>query len=175
VLLPNNAGHAAILAWQVGAVSAGSECRLWVGRTVALLLVLETAAREQRMEVVTAQGMGAALEREGRVALYAILFDTGRAELKPESGPQLAAMADLLRATPGLRVLIVGHTDNQGALELNMDLSRRRAASVVQALTGRGIVANRMVPQGVGMAAPLATNDTDEGRTRNRRVELVKQ
>jgi flagellar motor protein MotB len=75
---------------------------------------------------------------------------------------------------PGLRVLIVGHTDSQGGLDYNVDLSRRRAASVIGALSARGILANRLTPQGVGMAAPVSTNDTDDGRARNRRVEMVK-
>jgi outer membrane protein OmpA-like peptidoglycan-associated protein len=103
------------------------------------------------------------------------LFDTGRAEIKPESQPQIAEMVAFLRANPGLRALIVGHTDSQGGLDYNLDLSRRRAASVVGALTSQGVQASRLTPQGVGMAAPVSTNDTDEGRARNRRVEMVKQ
>jgi outer membrane protein OmpA-like peptidoglycan-associated protein len=125
------------------------------------------------MEMVRADAMGASMARDGKVAIYAILFDTGRADIKPESQPQLGEMVAFLRANPGLRVLVVGHTDNQGGLDYNVDLSRRRAASVVQALVAQGIPGSRLVPAGVGMAAPVSTNTTDEGRARNRRVEMV--
>ena len=172
--LPKGAGKAAVLAWTVGDVSAGSNCKSWVGRTVALVVTVETAAREQRMETVAASAVGQGLDREGRVALYAIQFDTAKAEVKPESQPQLAELVSFLRGAPATKVLVVGHTDNQAGVDYNLDLSRRRAQAVVAALTGAGIAGARMVPQGVGMAAPLASNDTEEGRAKNRRVELVK-
>jgi outer membrane protein OmpA-like peptidoglycan-associated protein len=70
---------------------------------------------------------------------------------------------------------VVGHTDNQGAPDLNLDLSRRRAQAVVAALTGQGIPAARLTARGIGMAAPLAADETDEGRARNRPVELVQR
>ncbi len=173
--LPNAAGKVALLTWNVGEVVTGSDCRAWVGRTVALVVLVEAAAREQRMETVQAAALGQGLAREGRVALYAILFDTGRAELKPESQPQLAELVLYLRSVPAVRALVVGHTDNQGALDFNLDLSRRRAQAVVAALTAQGIPPARLVAQGVGMAAPLASNEAEEGRARNRRVELVRQ
>ena len=170
--LPNGGGKAAVLSWTIGDVSAGSDCKAWVGRTVALA---ETAARGQRMEVVQAAALGQGLQRDGRVALYAILFDTNRAEVKLDSAPQLAELVAFLRKDPALRALVVGHTDNQGGLDPNVDLSRRRAQAVVAALVAAGIPASRLVAQGVGMAAPVSTNATEEGRTRNRRVELVQQ
>lgn len=173
--LPNGGGKAAVLVWTVGAVAAGSSCQAWPGRLAAMVVTVETAKREQRMETVTAAAMGQDLARQGRVALYSILFDTGRAEVKPESQPQLAELVGFLRGAPDMKVLVVGHTDNQGALDYNLDLSRRRAQAVVAALAGQGIPATRMVPQGVGMAAPLASNDAEDGRARNRRVELVRQ
>ena len=173
--LPNNAGKAAILTWTVGAVSAGSYCQKWPNRLVALVVTAETAAREQRMETVTASALGEGLAKDGRVALYSILFDTAKADIKPDSQPQMAELTAFLKNSPATKVLVVGHTDNQGALDYNLDLSRRRAAAVTAALAAAGIPAARMAPQGVGMAAPLATNDTEEGRTKNRRVELVKQ
>jgi outer membrane protein OmpA-like peptidoglycan-associated protein len=174
--LGNNAGTAGVMAFTVADASyTAGDCKPWIGRVVALVNVVETARREQRMETVGAQALGQGLARDGRVALYAVLFDTGRAEVKPESQPQLAEIVTFLRANPATKVLVVGHTDNQGTLDLNTDLSRRRAQAVAAALTAQGIPAARLSAQGVGMAAPLATNDTEEGRSRNRRVELVQQ
>lgn len=175
--LAGDAGFVTVLSYVLVDYVAGSDCRGkgWEGRTIAVVNIVETKAREQRMEMVRADAMDSSLARDGKVTFYAILFDTGRAEIKAESQPQLAEIVAYLRAQPTLKALIVGHTDNQGGLDYNLDLSRRRAASVVAALTGQGISANRLTPQGVGMAAPVATNDTDEGRARNRRVELVKQ
>jgi outer membrane protein OmpA-like peptidoglycan-associated protein len=142
---------------------------------VAMVVIAETAAREQRMETVKASAVSDSLGREGRIALYAIQFDTAKADIKPESQPQLAELVSFLQGNPSVKALIVGHTDNQGALDYNIDLSKRRAQAVVAALSSAGVAPARLVAQGVGMAAPLATNDSDEGRAKNRRVELVKQ
>ena len=99
---------------------------------------------------------------------------TDKADIKPESKPALEEMAKLLKAFPDLRVLIVGHTDSTGDREYNMGLSRRRAEAVVKSLReSYGIAASRLVPAGVGMLAPVASNRTEEGRAKNRRVELV--
>ena len=84
-------------------------------------------------------------------------------------------MAALMKANPALKVFIVGHTDIQGAIEHNLGLSQRRAESVVRALsTQYGIASARMVARGLGPFAPVATNDTEDGRSKNRRVEIVK-
>ena len=97
-------------------------------------------------------------------------------DIKPESDKQLAEMANLLKASPTLKVFIVGHTDNKGTVAYNTDLSQRRADSVARALSTRfGIAADRMMSKGVGPFAPLAVNDTEEGQAKNRRVEMVKQ
>lgn len=173
--LPNGGGKAAVLAYQVGEVSAGSECHAWVGRLITMVVIAETAAREQRMETVKASAVGEGLGRDGRVALYAIQFDTAKADIKPESLPQLAELVTFLQGNPAMKALVVGHTDNQGALDYNIDLSKRRAQAVVGALASAGVAPARLVAQGVGMAAPLATNESDQGRAKNRRVELVKQ
>jgi outer membrane protein OmpA-like peptidoglycan-associated protein len=94
--------------------------------------------------------------------------------LKPESRPTLDEIARLLRAQPQLAVVIVGHTDSQGAYDHNMDLSRRRAEAVAQALVSSYQIARtRLRTAGVGFLAPVGSNATDEGRTLNRRVELV--
>jgi len=77
---------------------------------------------------------------------------------------------------PALRIWVVGHTDNTGTMETNMNLSKARAEAVVQALTGKfGIAAERLKGYGVGALAPVASNDSEAGRAKNRRVELVKQ
>jgi outer membrane protein OmpA-like peptidoglycan-associated protein len=106
-----------------------------------------------------------------------ILFDTGKAEVKPESAPALKAVVDMLTQNPKLKVYVVGHTDNVGAVAANIDLSKRRGAAVVQALSVApyNIAASRMESFGDGPTAPVASNDTEDGRALNRRVELVKQ
>jgi len=105
-----------------------------------------------------------------------ILFDTGKADIKPESHPALQEVAKLLKGDPKLKVYVVGHTDNVGGLVANMDLSKRRAASVVLALTTEfGVPAAQLQSYGDGPYAPVASNDSEDGRALNRRVELVKQ
>jgi outer membrane protein OmpA-like peptidoglycan-associated protein len=110
------------------------------------------------------------------VALYGIYFDSGKADVKPESAETLEQIAKFLTNSPDLQVLVVGHTDNAGSFESNMDLSKSRAEAVVRALTSTyGVDAARLMPVGVSFAAPVATNATEEGRAKNRRVELVGQ
>lgn len=125
---------------------------------------------------LNADDMAKGLAAEGKIALYGIYFDTDKADIKPESTATLAEMAKLLRNDSKLSVYIVGHTDNQGALARNLDLSKRRAEAVVKALANEyKIDAKRLAAKGVASFAPVASNDGDAGRTKNRRVELVKQ
>lgn len=150
-------------------------CKALNGRTIALVHVVEPRARERKMTLVRADEMSRSIGKEGKIALYGIFFDFDKAELKPESAPTLQEIATLLKAEPKLAVIIVGHTDNQGGFEYNLDLSRRRAEAVVRALaTQHGIEQKRLRSSGVGMVAPAASNDGEEGRAKNRRVELVK-
>lgn len=143
-------------------------------RAMVKLDVLEQEPMEQRMVTLKVAEMDTALGTEGRVAVYGLLFDTDKDTMRPDSRPQLDEIAALLASQPGLKVLIVGHTDAQGALAYNQDLSQRRARSVVNALArDYGVDAARLTPVGVGMAAPVASNRNDAGRARNRRVELV--
>ena len=136
------------------------------------VIVVESEAMQQRM--IDARAMREGIEQEGRIALYGILFDTDSATIKPASRPALDEIAKLLTDQPGLSVLVVGHTDSQGSLDYNRDLSQRRAQAVVKALTGDyGIAGARLTPAGVGYLSPVATNRTEEGRALNRRVELV--
>ena len=110
------------------------------------------------------------------MAIYGILFDTDSATIKPDSAPVLAEIAKLLQSRPSLNILVVGHTDNQGAFEYNMNLSGQRSNSVATYLAAQhGIDQGRMRSAGVGFLAPVSTNDTPAGRAKNRRVELVKQ
>ena len=146
------------------------------GRVLAMIDVLETKPMQQNLAFVSAEQIGGALGKDGRVALYGILFDFDKADIKPESDKQLAEMANLLKAQPALKVFIVGHTDNKGTLAYNTDLSQRRAEAVAKALATKfGIAADRMTAKGVGPLSPLAANDSEEGQAKNRRVELVKQ
>jgi outer membrane protein OmpA-like peptidoglycan-associated protein len=138
----------------------------------AMLVVAQLGAMQFKM--VDAAAMSKGLGETGHIALYGIYFDTDKALIKPESKPTLDEMAKLLRGAPQLNVVIVGHTDSQGTFEYNMDLSRRRAEAVAAALAGSySIAATRLRTAGVGYLAPLGSNATDEGRTLNRRVELV--
>jgi outer membrane protein OmpA-like peptidoglycan-associated protein len=112
----------------------------------------------------------------GHFAVYGIYFDTDKAEIKPESEPALAEMTKLLKDNPSLNVFIVGHTDSTGTFEHNLTLSMDRASAVVNALvSGHGIAAARLKPYGVASLAPVASNATEDGKSKNRRVELVER
>jgi len=116
------------------------------------------------------------LKSTGHAAVYGIYFDTGKSDIKPESAQAIGEVAKLLKNAADLKVYVVGHTDNVGALESNMKLSQSRADAVTQALVrDHGISATRLKAYGGGPYAPVSTNDTEEGRAKNRRVELVKQ
>ena len=125
---------------------------------------------------VDVKALKAGIQTDGHVAVYGIDFETGKADLKPGAAPVIAEIVKLLKGDPTLKLHVVGHTDNVGAFDGNIALSRRRAESVVKELTNRhGIAASRLRPDGVGPLVPLTTNDTVEGRAKNRRVDLVKQ
>lgn len=136
------------------------------------VIVVEREAMENRM--IDAAAMAEGIAVEGRIALYGLHFDTDSAAIKPSSEPSLAEIAKMLKAQPGLKVVIVGHTDSQGSLDYNMGLSQRRAASVVDALVKtHGIDRGRLASGGVGYLSPIGSNRTEEGRALNRRVELI--
>lgn len=139
------------------------------------LAIVEKGAMKQDIEA-DAAALGAGIKAEGRIAVYGIQFDTGKADIKPASEPALAEIAKLLKAQPALKLHVVGHTDNVASLDLNLKLSKARAEAVVQALSTRhGVAAVRLISHGVGPVAPVASNDAEGGRAKNRRVELVKQ
>lgn len=142
----------------------------------AQLDIIEMKPMEAGLVTVNAESLAGDIARTGHASVYGIYFDTGKAEVKPESEATLIEIVKVLQQDLKLKLYVVGHTDNQGALEMNMDLSLRRANSVVQALTGKhGVLATRLKPLGDGPSAPVASNDSEEGRAKNRRVELVKQ
>jgi len=116
----------------------------------------------------------AALDKDGKVILYGILFDLDKAFLKPESVKQLMHIVTLMQIYQDLYLEVQGHTDNQGPDEYNMTLSDKRANTVCLFLELFGINSGRLIPRGYGETMPVATNDTKEGRAKNRRVELVK-
>ena len=142
----------------------------------AALEIVEIAGMQQQMVTVSASDMSKAMAATGRVALYGILFDTNKADIKPESKAALVEIDKLLKAEPTLKLRVVGHTDNQGGLDANIGLSKRRAEAVNAALVSQyGIAASRLSAFGVADLAPVASNVSEEGRAKNRRVELVPQ
>ena len=123
---------------------------------------------------VTAGDMLAALNKDGRITL-SIHFDTGKATIKPESQKIVNEIAALLKGNSGIQVSIEGHTDNTGTPQGNRSLSEARAKAVVEAVAGLGVEASRMSAVGWGQDKPIADNATEDGRAKNRRVEVVKK
>jgi OOP family OmpA-OmpF porin len=141
-----------------------------------VLYVVETKPMESGLITVNAASLANEISRTGHASVYGIYFDTGKADIKPESGATLKEIAKLLEGNPALKLYVVGHTDNQGGLEMNMDLSRRRAQAVLTVLTTKySVPAARLKAFGAGPYSPVASNKTEEGRAKNRRVELVEQ
>ena len=120
--------------------------------------------------------LNSSLASTGQVNVYGIHFDFDKADVKAESKPQLDEIAKLLTANPALKLRVTGHTDSIGTSTHNQELSGRRADAIVAALEKNyAIAANRLSAAGLGSSAPVASNDTVQGRALNRRVELIKQ
>ena len=136
-----------------------------------LLQVVEVAAMQQ---VVTANKLLDELNKNGFIALY-INFDTGKSDLKADGKATVAEIVAMLKSSPNLRIAVEGHTDNVGQAAANKTLSTQRAQSVTSAIVAGGIAANRVTAAGFGQEKPVADNRTEEGRAKNRRVELVKK
>ena len=140
-----------------------------------ILEIVEQKAMKQDI-AADADALAGDIAATGKAAVYGIYFDTGKSVVKPESEPALTEIGKLLKENGSLKLHVVGHTDNVGDLASNMKLSQARAEAVVQALvTKYGVDAKRLKPAGVGPLSPAASNGTDEGKAKNRRVELVEQ
>lgn len=141
-----------------------------------LLQIVEAKPMATGQVNVDAQAMSKGLTQNGHIALYGIHFSSDSATLEKDSDDTLQQMANLLREHPGLKVFIVGHTDNSGSASHNAILSEKRAQSVVDALSSRySITKTRIIAKGLGPYAPVASNGDKAGKARNRRVELVEQ
>lgn len=129
-----------------------------------------------KMGMITQANIATRLEDHGKIAIYELLFETGESEIKADSAPALQVIAEYLNANQEQKVIIVGHTDNVGDFDFNLKLSQERANTVVARLSSDyGVNPDQMKPFGAGPVAPVASNDTEEGRAKNRRVEMVKQ
>jgi OmpA-OmpF porin, OOP family len=134
-------------------------------------IVIEKAMEQE----VTASDLIDELNKSGHVAVYGIHFATGSATIQADSESILQQIVALMQQNPTLKLRVEGHTDNQGAAAANQTLSQKRAQAVVAWLTSHGVPAPRLTAQGFGASKPVADNGTEDGRAKNRRVELVKQ
>ena len=156
-------------------VFVGEPDSIWEA-PVAVVLVAEPKQMESGKVFINTDKLLRGLTDDGKIALYGIYFDTGKAEVKLESQPQLREMARLLLANKSLKVMIVGHTDNQGSVDTNLALSQRRAEAVVATLVKEHKVdGTRLRARGVANFSPVMSNASEVGRAKNRRVELVEQ
>src|SRR5207244_13357517 len=159
---------------------------LQVAQDETALLLVEVSATPEQKESVTREAAAAAskmtqpaladaLVKDGHVALGDILYKPGEVALRPEAASVVKEIAALLKKDGGLKLFVVGHTDSQGKYKDNLAVSKKRATWLVKELTKQGVTAARLQADGVGPLAPVAPNDSEDGRARNRRVELVKQ
>ncbi len=167
----DDAIHFSVLAYSLKATHS---CKPLNNRTVVVVDIVEGKNREQKMVAVNASEMAETISSTGKIALYGIYFDSNKDQVKLGSEPTLKEIATLLKNNKSLKLLVVGHTDNEGDFAFNMDLSKRRAQAVVSELVAKhGIAKNRLSPVGVSYASPVASNKSEEGKAKNRRVELV--
>ena len=171
---PNSAYNTTTLLVTKNGQETWAEFRSGGGLTYYLTIV-ERQAMQQDV-VANAEALKNGLAETGHAEIQGIFFDFNKFEVKPESEPALKEVAKLLESNPALRTWVVGHTDSTGSAEGNVSLAQARAASVVAYLTQKlRIEARRLTPRGVGPYSPVASNATEEGRARNRRVEIVAQ
>lgn len=164
------------LAAKIEADKAVSYVAIMIGKHRHQIDIVEIKRMETGLVTINAETMKKGIDKDGRISIYGIFFDTGKSTLKPESKEALDEMARLMNEWPDLKIYVVGHTDNTGSFELNMDLSRQRAQAVVKNLADDyNINPERMSGHGVGPLCPYATNRSDTGRGKNRRVDLVEQ
>ena len=172
----NQNGQKTDIALYVTEYQDGTRCDNEVkdAQVIAELFVIKSGTMTNKMVTVSASDIQKGIDAQGHIAIYGIYFDTNKVDLKPESKPSLEQVAAYLKQNPAMNIHVVGHTDSVGLLDANLKLSRGRAAAVVAALVHNyGVPENRLNPAGVGSLAPVATNTTDSGRAKNRRVELI--
>jgi outer membrane protein OmpA-like peptidoglycan-associated protein len=168
-------GGRAVAVLPVGGKNIWLQIDVSNGGEVYDLTVVEEAGMEQKVEFTAAE-LARTLHETGTVALHGILFDTGKATIRTESSAILASIRDVLTADPALTLEVQGHTDNVGTAASNLKLSQERAAAVKTYLVQKlGVAPGRLVTSGFGDTRPVADNTTEDGRSRNRRVELVKR
>ena len=139
------------------------------------LTIVEKEAMAQEV-LADAKSLMSDIQAKGSASVYGIYFDFDKADIKPESEPAIKEIAKLLQENKGLKLYVVGHTDNVGTIDYNMKLSKARADAVMKELvTKYRISAQRLKAYGVGSLAPVTSNKTEDGRAKNRRVELVEQ
>lgn len=155
-------------------ITDSSFCKAFHNRTIAVVDAIQIKEREQKMVVIKADEMNKKIETEGKIALYGIFFDTDKAVIKAESKPTMDEIAKMLKANREQKILIVGHTDNAGTFSYNQKLSQKRAKAVVKMLVNKyEISAKRLHSTGVSYACPAASNSSEKGKAKNRRVVLV--
>jgi OOP family OmpA-OmpF porin len=166
-------GEAAAMDWAEPGVNKPIAVKK--GQVIAAMDVITGKAIENKMVLVKAADIADALASKGSIDLYGIFFDVDKTDIKPDSDKTLDEVAGLLKIDRGLRLEVSGHTDNTGSAEHNLKLSEGRAQSVVDALVKKyGIDAARLQAKGYGDTKPVAPNETEDGRAKNRRVELTK-
>jgi OOP family OmpA-OmpF porin len=163
-----------VTAYMDGLIPEHLQSKVTKDTALAVLTIVTPQAMDEKMVLLNAGDMSKELASSGKVALYGLNFDTDKDMLRADSEPTLKEIVKLLTANRALNVRVVGHTDNQGKPDHNLDLSRRRAASVVRELSSKyAIPASRLDSFGCGLYAPIASNESEGGRAKNRRVELV--
>ncbi|MEM6965134.1 MAG: OmpA family protein [Bacteroidota bacterium] len=162
-------------AYQKGGIGVAIYTSSYYGeRTHTLLDIIENKAMDEDMVNVNEDMIKEKIKAEGKIALYGILFDTGKATIQPESATTLQQVINYLNNNKDVQLYVVGHTDMTGSYTMNLELSDKRADAVVKYLVKNGSISERrLTPKGVGPVAPVATNNTDKGKSKNRRVELV--
>ncbi|MGM0500932.1 MAG: OmpA family protein, partial [Bacillota bacterium] len=139
---------------------------------------LQTVVEEQDLEtgLISTESIMQDIESKGKVSIYGVYFDTDSAKIKSDSEPTVEKIAKVLKENPELNIHIVGHTDNTGEFDYNLELSKKRASALAGKLVNEyDINKERLEAKGVGPLAPKETNETEDGRAKNRRVELVKK
>ncbi len=167
-------GDPRYLSGRVNIASGSVYLAIMIGRNRSQLDIIELVEMETDQVIIDAESLARTIDRDGKASLYGIYFDKDMAIVKPESKATLDEIARLLEIRPDLYLFVVGHTDIAGSLRRNQTLSEMRARAVVKVLVDRyAIAATRLSGHGVGPLAPATTNNGEDGRSKNRRVELV--